>query len=289
MAVLKRPVAGGARAGGARRVLKARGRPAAGPPASWRADFPIIKRLRRRRDAPVDTIGCERLADPKACRADFEWQTLVAAMLSSQTKDQANAEAMAELRRFGNTAANVAAAPVARLARLIRKVGFHRTKAKHLKAAARLCQQEHGGRIPQTLEGLLELPGVGPKMAHLTLAAAFDRFEGLCIDTHIHRIANALGWLRPRTKTPEQTRIALEAWLPRREWRDFNILMVGLGQMQQQAPEKLVDRCLAGPQPAPALRLLTRIGFRHRPGRFASLDAAAARRPEIRRVLARRT
>merc|ERR1712137_1096822 len=117
------------------------------------------------------------------------------------------------------------------------------TKAKHLRAAAKLCLADHGGRIPTTLEGLMSLPGVGPKMAHLTLHAAFNAQEGLCIDTHVHRIANALGWIQ--TDTPEATRIALESWLPRRVWSQFNPLLVGLGQQQQQEPQKLIQRCLA--------------------------------------------
>merc|ERR1740121_3367221 len=156
-------------------------------------------------------------------------------MLSSQTKDQTNAEAMAALRAHGNTLANIARTPVSRLDKLICKVGFHSVKARNLRAAAQLCIRRHGGRVPKTLEGLLELPGVGPKMAHLTLHAAFDAQAGLCVDTHIHRIANVLGWIK--TRTPEETRIALEAWLPKKHWPDINALKFGLGQQQQQEPQ----------------------------------------------------
>merc|ERR1719158_173811 len=77
-------------------------------PAAWRNDFPLIQELRASWDAPVDSVGCERLANPKASRKDFEWQCLVAAMLSSQTKDQQNAEAMAELHKHGNTVKSIA-------------------------------------------------------------------------------------------------------------------------------------------------------------------------------------
>merc|ERR1719440_1890016 len=82
------------------------------PPAAWRKDYPIIEELRKNKDAPVDSVGCERLADPKASRKDFEWQCLVAAMLSSQTKDQQNAEAMKELRKHGNKINIIAKTPV---------------------------------------------------------------------------------------------------------------------------------------------------------------------------------
>jgi len=276
-----RPVAAGARG------VKRGGLKKKQPPAAWKADYPIIRRLRAGRDAPVDSVGCERLADPRASQADFEWQCLVAAMLSSQTKDQTNAEAMLALRAYGNTIHRIARAPVQRLDGLICKVGFHRVKANNLKAAAKLILKRFGGRVPRTVEGLLALPGVGPKMAYLTLHSAFNQQDGLCIDTHVHRIANVLGWLRPRTKTPEDTRLALEAWLPKRHWGDINVCLVGLGQMQQQASHKLIDKCLQGRSPATALRLAARLGLRLRAGWHAGLDAACARRPELRRLVAR--
>merc|ERR1712196_712012 len=98
----------------------------------------------------------------------------------------------------------------------------------------------------------------GPKMAHLTLHAAFGEQEGLCVDTHVHRIANALGWVN--TNGPEDTRKALEVWLPREHWPDANRLLVGLGQ-QQQAPQKLVERCLASSSPVASLKMVSRIGL----------------------------
>mmetsp|Transcript_25782 Transcript_25782/g.56061 ORF Transcript_25782/g.56061 Transcript_25782/m.56061 type:complete len:338 (+) Transcript_25782:106-1119(+) len=252
-------------------------------PDSWKADWPIIKKLRETRDAPVDTVGCERLADPKACKADWEWQCLVSAMMSSQTKDQANAEAMATLHHHGNTAANIARTPVDKLAKLISKVGFHNTKARYLKEAAKLCLEKHNSRVPDTLEGLLEIPGVGPKMAHLVLHAAFDKQAGLCVDTHVHRIANALGWVK--TPSAEGTRVALEAWLPKREWPHINIVLVGLGQQQQQSAALLVNRSLRLRNRAAALQLLARIGLKLSPGRFPNLDEAAKRDSNIQKLL----
>lgn len=254
------------------------------PPASWKADWPVIQRLRSLRDAPVDYVGCERLADPKAKRSVFEWQCLVAAMLSSQTKDQANAEAMEALRVHGNTVETIAKTPVKRLDKLIAKVGFHSVKAKNIRTAAQICLRRHGGRVPRTLEGLLELPGVGPKMAYLTLHAAFDTQQGLCIDTHVHRIANALRWIR--TKTPEETRMSLETWLPRRCWPDVNVLLVGLGQQQQQEQVKLLERCVRCRVPLTALRLVARIGLPLRRGKCPALDKLALRQPSVRRLLA---
>lgn len=253
------------------------------PPAAFHRDFPIIQELRAKRDAPVDSVGCERLADSRASRANFEWQCLVAAMLSSQTKDQANAEAMAALRGHGNTVASVASTPVRKLDRLVAKVGFHATKAKNIKAAAKICQERHRGRVPSTVEELMALPGVGPKMAHLTMLAAFGAQEGLCVDVHVHRISNALGWIT--TRTPEETRKALEAWLPQEHWPHLNELLVGLGQQQQQQHRVLIERCLASSSPAAALRLAARIGAPLRADKLPELAEAARGSAAIRRLL----
>lgn len=254
-------------------------------PRSWCSDWPIIKRLRATKDAPVDTVGCEHLANARS-KKDYEWQCLVAAMLSSQTKDQATGAAMNNLSRYGNSILHIANTPEARIDRLISMVGFHATKARHLRMAAKICLKNYKGRVPDTLKGLLALPGVGPKMAHLTLHAAFGRQDGLCVDTHVHRIANALGWLA--TKSAEETRVALEAWLPRREWKHINVLLVGLGQQQQQTPQVLIDRCLAMRSASlrlSALKILARVGLPLRHGRFPSLDAAADHDGAVRRLL----
>jgi endonuclease-3 len=204
-------------------------------------------------------------------------------MLSSQTKDQQNAEAMARLHKHGNTVESIAKTQVRKLDKLIAKVGFHAVKAVNIKAAAKICKEKYGGRVPSTLEGLMELPGVGPKMAHLTMMAAFDDQQGLCIDTHVHRIANLLGWIS--TKTPEDTRKALESWLPKEHWPHLNMLLVGLGQQQQQQQQLVVERCLTTASPTAALRLLKKIGITLRTSKFPGLDEAAKTNPSIRRLL----
>ena len=86
----------------------------------------------------------------------------------------------------------------------------------------------HSSDIPSTIEGLVSLPGVGPKMAYLCMSAAWGRDEGIGVDVHVHRITNLWGW--HKTKTPEETRITFEAWLPRDKWHDINHLLVGFGQ-----------------------------------------------------------
>lgn len=103
---------------------------------------------------------------------------------------------------------------------------------RYLKQTAVLLRDQHGGDIPSTIAGLTSLPGVGPKMAHLCMSASdgWDRVEGIGVDVHVHRITNLWGWQAPPSKTPEETRAALESWLPRDRWKEINWLLVGFGQ-----------------------------------------------------------
>jgi endonuclease-3 len=111
---------------------------------------------------------------------------------------------------------------------LIAKVGFHNNKTKYIKQAAIILRDEHGSDIPDTIDGLTSLPGVGPKMAYLCMSTAWGRDEGIGVDVHVHRITNLWGW--HKTNTPEQTRMELESWLPKEKWHDINHLLVGFGQ-----------------------------------------------------------
>ncbi|KAH6655468.1 DNA glycosylase [Truncatella angustata] len=111
---------------------------------------------------------------------------------------------------------------------LIWAVGFHNNKTKYIKRTAEILRDEWGGDIPDTIEGLTALPGVGPKMGYLCLSAAWDKTEGIGVDVHVHRITNMWGW--HSTKNPEETRMALQSWLPRDKWREINWLLVGFGQ-----------------------------------------------------------
>lgn len=212
------------------------------PPSDWQELYDAAKIMRlpggAAANAAVDTMGCERLADVSAAPRDQRFQTLVALMLSSQTKDTTNAVAMKRLQTelpphkpgvtAGLTLENIIAVDPAKLNELIWAVGFHNNKTKYLKQAAIICRDEWDGDIPDTIEGLVALPGVGPKMAHLCLPTAWGRVEGIGVDVHVHRITNLWGW--HTTKTPEQTRASLESWLPRDKWHEINWLLVGLGQ-----------------------------------------------------------
>lgn len=215
------------------------------PPSDWEAVYDAVKAMRApggaAANAAVDTMGCERLASPDAPPRVQRFQTLVALMLSSQTKDTTNAVAMRRLQTElpphapgapgGLTLENVLAVDPDELNRLIWAVGFHNNKTRYIKRAAEILRDEHSGDVPDTIAGLTALPGVGPKMAYLCLSAAWGRTEGIGVDVHVHRITNLWGWHGGAgTKNPEETRARLESWLPRDCWREINSLLVGLGQ-----------------------------------------------------------
>ncbi|KAM9211076.1 endonuclease III-like protein 1 isoform 1-T1 [Dugong dugon] len=199
-------------------------------PQDWRRQLANIRTMRSRKDAPVDQLGAEHCYDPSAPPKVRRYQVLVSLMLSSQTKDQVTAGAMQRLRARGLTVDSVLQMDDSTLGALIHPVGFWRSKVKYIKQTSAILQQCYGGDIPSSVAELVALPGVGPKMAHLAMAVAWGTVSGIAVDTHVHRIANRLRWTRKQTKAPEQTRAALEEWLPRELWGEINALLVGFGQ-----------------------------------------------------------
>ncbi|KAI9533917.1 hypothetical protein NQZ68_018285 [Dissostichus eleginoides] len=213
-------------------------------PPDWKKQLGYIREMRSSRDAPVDNMGAEKCYDSDAPAHVRRFQVLVSLMLSSQTKDQVTAAAMKRLRAHGCTAENILNTDDEALGKLIYPVGFWRTKVKYLKLTSAILQKEFGGDIPDSVEGLVRLTGVGPKMAHLAMDIAWDQVSGIGVDTHVHRISNWLGWLKKPTKSPEQTRKALEEWLPRELWSEINWLLVGFGQQVCLPVRPLCSVCL---------------------------------------------
>ena len=121
----------------------------------------------------------------------------------------------------------ILAIPAARIARLIFPVGFYRTKAHVIRGVSRDLIQRFGGRVPRDIDALLTLKGVGRKTANLVVTVGFGK-PGICVDTHVHRISNRLGFVQ--TATPDQTELALRAKLPARFWIGYNDLLVAFGQ-----------------------------------------------------------
>jgi endonuclease-3 len=211
------------------------------PPNDWAEVYAIVKEMRTAgvaQHAAVDTMGCERLAEETVSPKVKRYHTLTALMLSSQTKDTTNAVAMGRLQKelppykdgapIGLNLENILAVDPKLLNELIWVVGFHNNKTKYIKAAAEILRDQWNGDIPDSIEGLMSLPGVGPKMAYLCLSTAWGRTEGIGVDVHVHRITNLWGW--HKTKGPEETRLALQAWLPKELWHEINWLLVGFGQ-----------------------------------------------------------
>ncbi|MFO7168379.1 MAG: endonuclease III [Chloroflexota bacterium] len=152
---------------------------------------------------------------------------LIATILSLRTKDTLTAVVAPRLFAEADTPAAMLALPEERIAELIYPVGFYRTKARTIRELCAQLIERHGGQVPADLDALLALPGVGRKTANLVLTAGFG-LPGICVDTHVHRICNRWGYLR--TKTPEETELALRAKLPPEYWMEINGLLVTLGQ-----------------------------------------------------------
>lgn len=117
-------------------------------------------------------------------------------------------------------------------------------KVEYLKKTSLILKEKYNGDIPDTAEKLCELPGVGPKMAHICMQVAWDQISGIGVDTHVHRISNRLGWVKKSTKGPEDTRKELEAWLPRDLWAEVNHLLVGFGQTVCMPQRPKCSECL---------------------------------------------
>ena len=161
-------------------------------------------------------------------QAEEPFQILIATLLSARTQDATTHAASTRLFARARTPRAMAALPVREIERLIYPVSFYRNKARHVKACCGMLVERFAGRVPQTLEELVTLPGVGRKTANLVLIVGFKSRLHICVDTHVHRIANRLGWVR--TTLPEETEQALYTATDRRWWPLLNLYLVTWGQ-----------------------------------------------------------
>jgi endonuclease-3 len=224
------------------------------PPAGWQAIYSLVEELRHDRSAPVDTDGSEALPDKSADPKTYRFQILVALMLSSQTKDVVVGDTMRSLQRHGLTVDQIIATSPEDLNALIFKVGFHNNKTKYIKQVVTILRDDYDGDIPPSADALVDLPGVGPKMAFIVDNVAWNIVSGLGSDTHMHRMFNELKWVE--SKNPEQTRRQVESWLPREHWKLVNLLWVGMGQEVQQFKPKMLRKALDCSRPNEALALV---------------------------------
>ena len=198
---------------------------AASQPIVPRGHIPaVMRRLSRAIDGlnepAVEKIAEEQKEDP--------FQVLIATMLSAQTRDAVTAEASERLFRKARTSRAMSRLTVKEIERLIYPVSFYRNKAVHVKRTCEQLLSRFGGRVPSTMEELLTLPGVGRKTANLVLILAHRSQKNICVDTHVHRISNRLGWAV--TRTPDETERALYRAAHRKWWPVVNLYLVTWGQ-----------------------------------------------------------
>jgi endonuclease-3 len=173
----------------------------------------------------LDEPAVEKIADEQQ---DDPFQVLIATMLSAQTRDAVTASASRRLFAVARTPRRMVGLTRARIQELIYPVSFYRNKAVHVLDACRQIVERFGGAVPDTMEELLTLPGVGRKTANLVLILAHRSGDHICVDTHVHRISNRLGWVA--TRTPEETEQALYRLVPQRFWPVVNLYLVTWGQ-----------------------------------------------------------
>ena len=225
----------------------------------------------------VEKIAEESQEDP--------FDVLISTMLSAQTRDPVTAAASARLFRVARTPRTMAKLSVKQIERLIYPVSFYRHKARHVKETCRLLVERHGGRVPGTMEELLTLPGVGRKTANLVLILSFKSLKNICVDTHVHRISNRLGWVK--TRTPGETEQALYKATSSRWWPYINLYLVTWGQ---NVCKPVYPRCSECVIRSECQRVgVTREGATAAPSpRLSARDSARGTREDTRRRSARR-
>ena len=184
----------------------------------------VMRQLGRAIDG-MELPAVEKISESQA---EDPFKILIATLLSARTQDATTHAASTRLFRRASTPRAMARLAVNEIEELIYPVGFYKTKAVHVKACCEMLVSRYGGRVPGTMEELVTLPGVGRKTANLVLIVGFKSRQNICVDIHVHRISNRLGWVR--TKDPEGTEQALYHRTPRRWWPLINLYLVTWGQ-----------------------------------------------------------
>ncbi|AET38349.1 endonuclease III domain-containing protein Ecym_2637 [Eremothecium cymbalariae DBVPG len=234
-------------------------------PPTFLPIYSKVRLMRTKLVTPVDSVGCAMLPVTinekfgikkyEMLPKNYRLQLLVSLMLSSQTKDETNAQAMYNLMEYcvdklnikqGITLNSLLEIEEKQLDALIYSVGFHKKKSGYIKRMAQMLLDEFEQDVPTTITGLSSLPGVGPKMGYLALQKAWGIIGGIGVDVHVDRLCKMWKWVDPnKCKTPEHTRKALESWLPHELWNEINPVLVGFGQVICPARGKRCDLCLA--------------------------------------------
>jgi endonuclease-3 len=197
-----------------------------------------MRRLAKAIDG-LDEPAIEKIADDQK---EDPFQVLIATLLSAQTKDAVTHAASLRLFKVARTPRTMAKLEVQAIQDLIYPVSFYRNKAVHVKQTCEQLMSRYKGVVPDTMEELLTLPGVGRKTANLVLILAHRSADNICVDTHVHRISNRLGWVD--TRTPEETEHALYAASHRKWWPLLNRYLVTWGQNVCRPVYPLCGRCV---------------------------------------------
>ena len=181
---------------------------------------------------PIVTEISEREKDP--------YKILIGTLLSLRTKDEVTAQAANRLFTMADTPEKMLKLSPTQIEGLIFPVGFYLRKAANIKTVSKIILQKYASKVPDNLDDLLSLPGVGRKTANLVLVLGFDKF-GICVDTHVHRISNRWGFVK--TKSPEETEFALRKKLPKKYWKIYNDYLVSFGQNICKPISPLCSKC----------------------------------------------
>jgi endonuclease III len=188
----------------------------------------IVERVMRALARAITGLELPAIEKISEEQAEDPFQILIATMLSARTQDATTHTASTRLFKVARTPRTLVKLPVKQIERLIYPVSFYRHKARHVKACCEMLMSRFGGKVPRTLEELVMLPGVGRKTANLVMILGFKSLQNICVDTHVHRITNRLGWVR--TRLPDDTEQALSRATHRQWWPYINLYLVTWGQ-----------------------------------------------------------
>ncbi len=199
-------------------------------------DIHAVMRLLRREkpkwQTPIVTLMAETYENP--------FRVLISCILSLRTQDATTAKASHRLFAEADTPRAMLKLSAKKIEKLIYPVGFYKTKAKNILDICRALLEQYRGEVPEEIEELLKLNGVGRKTANLVVTLGYHK-PGICVDTHVHRISNRWGYVA--TATPEKTEFALRAKLPKQYWIEYNDLLVSFGQQLCRPTSPLCSRC----------------------------------------------
>lgn len=192
----------------------------------------ILKQEIKRWEVPIVGVVAEESKDP--------FRVLISCLLSLRTQDKTTAQASRRLFGLATTPEGMLKLSARQIEKAIYPVGFYRTKARNIKSICRMLMTRYHSRVPDEIDELLKFKGVGRKTANLVVTLGYHK-PGICVDTHVHRISNRLGYVK--TKTPEQTENALREKLPRSYWMIWNDLLVTYGQNLCRPISPFCSRC----------------------------------------------